>query len=74
VQAVGKWWEAPEWGKAKAMDFGKEPKAGNFRRVALTTEPHLIPTKSGQLRLELRNRHPHEALRIFCGDRQTARC
>ena len=68
------WWEAPEWANKKAMEFGKEPKLGHFRRVSLTTEPHLVPQKNGQHRLELRNRHPHEALRIYCGSRQTARC
>jgi hypothetical protein len=55
------------------MDFG-QPSEGPFRRVALTTEPHLVPQKSGQVRLVLKNRHPHEALRIYCGDRQRARC
>jgi hypothetical protein len=55
------------------MDFG-QPSEGPFRRVALTTEPHLVPQKSGQVRLVLKNRHPHEALRIYCGARQRARC
>lgn len=70
---MSNWWEAPEWAKGKAMEFGK-PSTGPFRRVALTTEPHLVPQKNGQHRLVLENRHPHEALRIYCGARQTARC
>ena len=56
------------------MDFGKEPKLGPFRRVALTTDPEMMRTKNGALRLVLVNRHPHTALRIYCGERQRARC
>lgn len=68
------WWDAPEWADKRAMDFGKEPKGTHFRRVPLTTDPEMVRTKNGALRLVLRNRHPHEAMRIFCGSRQTARC
>lgn len=67
------WWEAPEWAERKAMEFGK-PKDGPVRRVALTTNPEMFTNRQGQLRLRLVNRHPHEALRIYCGARQTARC
>jgi len=63
------WWEADEWADKRTMEFGKVPKLGHFRRVALTTDPVI---EKGVLKLK--NRHPHEALRIYCGSRQTARC
>lgn len=67
------WWQGAEWDERKPMDFGK-PKAGHFRRVPLTTEPEMVRTKNGALRLVLRNAHPHTAMRIYCGERQRARC
>jgi hypothetical protein len=67
------WWEAPEWADKRAMEFGN-PKLGPARRVALTTDPEMVRTKNGALKLRLVNRHPHESLRIFVGARQTARC
>jgi len=68
------WWEADEWADKRAMEFGKAPKPCAYRRVALTTDPEMVRTKTGALRLKLNNRHPHEALRIYVGSRQTARC
>jgi hypothetical protein len=59
------WWDAPEWADKRAMEFGDAPKLGRFRRVALTTDPKMVRTKNGALRLTLINRHPHESLRIY---------
>jgi hypothetical protein len=42
-------------------------RSGRTARVALTTDPKLTPTKHGQLKLTLVNRHPHEAVRIYTG-------
>ena len=68
------WWDAPEYDERRPMDFGKAPKLGPFRRVALTTDPKLEKDEKGQARLRLVNRHPHEALRVYCGSSQRARC
>ncbi len=35
------------------------------RRLTLTTDPEMVRTRNGALTLRLRNRHPHERLRIF---------
>ncbi len=69
---MSEWWESDEW-RPKPMDFGKAPKLGPFRRVALTTDPEMVRANNGALRLRLVNRHPHEALRIYCGNRQALR-
>ena len=51
------WWEAPEWGKEKAMVFS-DKSGGRTRRVTDDTDPHLVPQPNGQYRLELRRPHP----------------
>jgi hypothetical protein len=66
------WWEAPEWQERRPMEF-PDRRGGPMRRLTLTTDPHMVRARNGQLRLTLKNRHPHERVRIHAGDRQTAR-
>lgn len=53
----GEWWETYE--DRTPVNYPRRDQ-GPTRRVALTTHPEI---HKGQLRL--RNRHPHEAVRIF---------
>lgn len=59
------WWEADEWAGGRPMEYPDHRASARFRRVALTTDPEMVRTKNGALKLRLVNRHPHEALRIF---------
>lgn len=57
------WWEADEWGKTKPMEFGKAPRGGRMRRIAVTRK--LEEGKDGAFR-EV-NAHPHTAVRVYVG-------
>lgn len=60
------WWEADEYEHVRM--FYPDPKPDALRtRVALTTDPEMVRTQTGALRLKLVNRHPHEALRLYRG-------
>ena len=56
------WWET--YDDRAPMTFPRRD-TGTTTRLALTTDPEMYTTKHGQLRLRLKNRHPHEAVRIF---------
>ena len=66
------WWEAEEYDHVRMFYPDFEPMA-YMRRLALTTDPEMVRTKNGALRLVLKNRHPHERIRVFAGSRQVAR-
>jgi hypothetical protein len=61
------WWEADEWAKGRPMGFPDRRSGARMQRVALTTDPTMVRTKHGALRLTLVNRHPHERVRLFRG-------
>ena len=65
------WWDAPEYDWNPM--FFPDRTAGKMRAITLHTDPKMVPQKNGQLRLVLINRHPHERVRVYCGDRQVAR-
>ena len=67
------WWEADEWAKGKPMAFPDRRAGAAMQRLALTTDPEMVRTKQGSLRLALKNRHPHERVRVFVGARQACR-
>lgn len=56
------WWET--YDDRAPMSYPRRD-YGPTKRIALTTEPELRREKNGGLRLHLRNRHPHTAVRIF---------
>jgi len=57
---MSNWWEDDVWAGGKPMEYPDHRSTAKFRRVALTTDPVI---EKGVLKLK--NRHPHEALRIF---------
>ena len=61
------WWMADEWGKGKPMIFPDRRDSARTQRLALTTEPEMVRARNGQLRLNLRNRHPHERVHVYRG-------
>lgn len=65
------WWDDPQYDYAP-MDY-PDRSDGPKRRIALTTDPVMVRSRTGALRLKLVNRHPHERLSIHVGSRQTAR-
>jgi hypothetical protein len=67
------WWEADEWAKGKPMSFSDRRADAPMQRLALTTDPEMVRTKQGALRLKLVNRHPHERVRVYVGPRQACR-
>ena len=54
---MSEWWETYE--DRSPINYPRRD-TGPVRRLALTTDPHI---EKGQL--VLKNRHPHEAVRIF---------
>ena len=61
------WWEADEWAHGRPMDYPDRRVGARMQRLSLTTDPEMVRTKNGALRLVLKNRHPHEALRVYVG-------
>lgn len=61
------WWEADEWAKGKPMQFSDRRDGARMQRLALTTDPEMVRTPRGGMKLVLRNRHPHERVRVYRG-------
>ena len=66
------WWEADEYDHVRMFYPDLDPTA-HMRRLTLTTDPEMVRNKVGALRLVLKNRHPHERVRVYAGRRQVAR-
>jgi hypothetical protein len=60
------WWDADEYDNVRMFYPDPKPDA-RMRRLALTTDPEMVRTSTGALRLRLVNRHPHERVRVFRG-------
>ena len=61
------WWEADEWAKGKPMSYPDNRSGARMQRLTLTTDPEMVRTKQGSLRLRLVNRHPHERIHVYRG-------
>ena len=59
-----KWWEGPEYDRAKPMDF-PEPGTRRTRRVTDGTDPVLYPNEHGMLKLRLVAAKPQRPKRLI---------
>lgn len=60
------WWDAEEYDNVRMFYPDPDP-APRTTRLPLTTEPTMVKSQSGAMKLRLVNRHPHEHVHIIRG-------